>query len=149
MILEGCKHEIEISVPVDEIAREHSRVVANIQKKVKLPGFRPGKVPSNLIRTKFAKEVREDVIENLLPKYFQKKVEEEDLQVVGRPSVKDVEFKEGEPLRFKAEFEVAPTIDLKEYRGVSVHYSQPEVAEEDIAKRLQAISDQKPHFVTA
>jgi trigger factor len=51
MIVEGCKHEIEISVPVDEIARETDRVVANIQQKVKLPGFRPGKVPINLIRT--------------------------------------------------------------------------------------------------
>jgi trigger factor len=147
MILEGCKHEIEISVPVDEIARETDRVVANIQQKVKLPGFRPGKVPINLIRTKFAKEVREDVIENLLPKYFQKKVQEEDLQVVGRPSVKDVEFKEGEPLRFKAEFEVAPTIELKEYRGVTVHYSEPELTEEDIAKRLEEIRDQKAQFV--
>src|SRR5580700_8880051 len=147
MIVEGCKHEIEISVPVDEIARETDRVVANIQQKVKLPGFRPGKVPINLIRTKFAKEVREDVIENLLPKYFQKKMEEEDLQVVGRPSVKDVEFKEGEPLRFKAEFEVAPTIDLKEYRGVTVHYSEPEVTDEDIAKRLEEVRDQKAQFV--
>ncbi len=147
MIVEGCKHEVEISVPVDEIARETDRVVANIQQKVKLPGFRPGKVPTNLIRTKFAKEVREDVIENLLPKYFQKKMEEEELQVVGRPNVKDVEFKEGEPLKFKAEFEVAPTIDLKEYRGVTVHYNEPAVAEEDIAKRLEEIRDQKAQFV--
>jgi len=147
MLLEGCKHEIEISVPVDEIARETDRVVANIQQKVKLPGFRPGKVPINLIRTKFAKEVREDVIENLLPKYFQKKVQEEDLQVVGRPSVKDVEFKEGEPLRFKAEFEVAPTIELQEYRGVTVHYSEPEITAEDIAQRLEEIRGQKAQFV--
>ena len=147
MLVEGCKHEIEISVPVDEIARETELVVANIQQKVKLPGFRPGKVPTNLIRTKFAKEVREDVIESLLPKYFQKKVAEEDLQVVGRPNVKDVQFKEGEPLRFKAEFEVAPSIDLKEYRGVTVHYSEPEVTEEDIAKRLEEIRDQKAQFV--
>jgi trigger factor len=147
MLVEGCKHEIEISVPVDEIARETDRVVANIQQKVKLPGFRPGKVPINLIRTKFAKEVREDVIENLLPKYFRKKMEEEDLQVVGKPSVKDVEFKEGEPLRFKAEFEVAPSIDLKEYRGATVHYAEPEVTEEDIAKRLEEIRDQKAQFV--
>jgi len=147
MLVEGCKHEIEISVPVDEIVRETDRVVANIQQKVKLPGFRPGKVPINLIRTKFAKEVREDVIENLLPKYFQKKVQEEELQVVGRPNVKDVEFKEGEPLKFKAEFEVAPTIDLKEYRGVTIHYGEPEVTDEDIAKRLEEIRDQKAQFV--
>src|SRR5215472_11436423 len=122
MLVEGCKHEIEITVPVDEIARETERVVANIQQKVRLPGFRPGKAPANLIRTKFAHQVREDVLENLLPKYFDKRVKEEELRVVGRPSVKDVEFKEGEPLRFKAEFEVAPSFELGEYRGVTTHY---------------------------
>jgi trigger factor len=147
MLLEGCKHEVEITVPVDEIATETDRVVAKIQQKVRLPGFRPGKAPASLIRSKFAKEVREDVLENLLPKYFQKRVDEEELQVVGRPNVKEVDFKEGEPLRFKAEFEVAPTIELGEYRGVTVHYGEPEVTDEDVAKRLEEIRDQKAQFV--
>ncbi len=147
MLVEGCKHEIEVTVPVDEIARETDRVVADIQQKAKLPGFRPGKAPASLIRTKFSKQVREDVLENLLPKYFKQKVEEEHLEVVGRPSVKDVHFHEGEPLRFKAEFEVAPEIELKDYRGVTVHYSEPEVSDEDIAKRLDEIREQKSQFV--
>jgi len=147
MLLEGCKHELEITVPVDEITSETNRVVAKIQQKVRLPGFRPGKAPANLIRSKFAKEVREDVLENLVPKYFQKRVEEEELQVVGRPNVKEVDFKEGEPLRFKAEFEVAPTIELGEYRGVTVHYGEPEVTDEDLVKRLDEIRDSKAQFV--
>ena len=91
--------------------------------------------------------MREDVLENLLPKYFKQKVEEEQLQVVGRPSVKDVHFHEGEPLRFKAEFEVAPDIELKEYRGVAVHYSEPQVSDEDVAKRLEDIREQKAEYV--
>ncbi|MBZ5610585.1 MAG: trigger factor [Acidobacteriia bacterium] len=147
MLLEGCKHEIEITVPVDEITRETERVVSNIQQKVRLPGFRPGKAPVSLIRAKFAKQVREDVLENLLPKYFQKKMEEEELHPVGRPSVKDVDFKEGEPLRFKAEFEVAPEFELGEYRGVTVHYSEPHVTDEDIDKRIEEIREQKAQFV--
>jgi trigger factor len=147
MLLTGCKHELEITVPVDEITSETDRVVAKIQQKVRLPGFRPGKAPATLIRSKFAKEVREDVLENLLPKYFQKRVEEEELQVVGRPNVKEVDFKEGEPLRFKAEFEVAPTIDLGEYRGVTVHYGDPEVTDDDVAKRVEEVRDQKAQFV--
>ena len=147
MLVDGCKHELEITVPVDEITRETDRVIANLQQKVRLPGFRPGKAPANLIRTKFAKQVREDVIENLLPKYFQQRVKEEELNVVGRPNVKDVDFKEGEPLRFKAEFEVAPEIELKEYRGVTVHYAEPEVTGDDVAKRLEEIRDQKAQFV--
>jgi trigger factor len=147
MLVEGCKHEIEITVPVDEIARETDRVVADIQQKAKLPGFRPGKAPASLIRSKFSKQVRDDVLEHLLPKYFRQKVEEEHLEVVGRPNVKDVHFHEGEPLRFKAEFEVAPEIELGDYRGVTVHYSEPEVSEEDIAKRLDEIREQKSQMV--
>jgi trigger factor len=147
MLVEGCKHEIEVTVPVDEIARETDRVVADIQQKAKLPGFRPGKAPASLIRTKFSKQVRDDVLENLLPKYFRQKVEEEHLEVVGRPNVKDVHFHEGEPLRFKAEFEVAPEIELKDYRGVTVHYGEPQVSDEDIAKRLEEIREQKSQMV--
>lgn len=147
MLVEGCKHEIEITVPVDEITRETDRVIADIQQKARLPGFRPGKAPASLIRSKFAKQVREDVLENLLPKFFHKKMEEEELHPVGRPSVKDVQFKEGEPLKFKAEFEVAPEIDLKDYRGVTVHYSEPVVTDEDIAKRLEEIREQKAQYV--
>jgi len=147
VLVEGCKHEIEITVPVDEIAGETERVVAKIQQKVKLPGFRPGKAPANLIRKQFARQVQEDVIESLLPKYFDKKIKEEELQVVGRPSVKDVQFKEGEPLKFKAEFEVAPTIELGEYRGITVHYAEPEVSEHDTAQRIEEIRNQKAEFV--
>ena len=147
MLVEGCKHEIEITVPLEDIARETDRVVANIQQKAELPGFRPGKAPASLIRTKFSHQVREDVLENLLPKYFKQKVDEEHLEVVGRPNVKDVHFHEGEPLRFKAEFEVAPEIELNDYRGVTVHYSEPAVTDEDIAKRLDEIREQKAQFV--
>ncbi len=147
MLVEGCKHEIEITVPVDEVARETDRVIANIQGKARLPGFRPGKAPVSLIRAKFAHQVREDVLENLLPKFFKKKMEEEELQPVGRPSVKDVEFKDGEPLKFKAEFEVAPEIELKEYRGVTVHYHEPDVTDADIDKRIEEIREQKAQYV--
>lgn len=147
MLVEGCKHEVEITVPVDEVARETDRVIANIQQKAKLPGFRPGKAPVALIRAKFSRQVREDVLENLLPKFFKKKMEEEELQPVSRPSVKDVEFKEGEPLKFKAEFEVAPEIELKEYRGVLVHYHEPEVTDKDIDKRIAEIREQKAQYV--
>src|SRR5215468_6382455 len=100
MLVEGCKHELEITVPVDELARETEIVLAKIQQKVKLPGFRPGKAPANLIRTRFARELREDVLENIVPKAIQKKVGEEELKVVSRYNVKDVHFKEGEPLVF-------------------------------------------------
>jgi trigger factor len=147
MLIEGCKHEIEIVVPVEEIERTTESVVSAIQKKARLPGFRPGKAPASLIRTKFAGEVRQDVLEKVVPKYFRQKVEEEDLAIVGTPNIKDVQFENGEPLRFKADFEVAPVIELKDYRGLEVQYHEPEVTEEDIAKRLEQLREQKAQYV--
>jgi trigger factor len=124
------------------------QVVSEIQKKVKLPGFRPGKVPSNLIRTRFAEKVKQDVLEKLIPDYLQKRIEQEDLKVVSRPNISEVHFEKGEPLRFKAELEVAPDVVLDEYRGVTIHYSEPEVSDEDVDRRLAALQEQKAQHVT-
>ena len=127
--------------------QETARVVADLQKKVRLPGFRPGKAPASLVRSKFDTEIRKDVLDLLLPKAFRQKAEEENLQVVGQPSVTDVHFHKGEPLTFKIEFEVAPVIELGEYRGVTVSYAEPVVTDEDIQKRVDQLRDQKAEYI--
>jgi len=148
MLVEGCKHEIEITVPVDEVERQTELVISEIQKKAKIPGFRPGKVPAGIIRTRFADRVRQDVLEKVIPDYLQKRIDSEDLKVVSRPNVSEVHFHQGEPLRFKADFEVAPQIELGEYRGVTIHYSEPEVSDADIDERLAALQEQKAQYIT-
>src|SRR6185369_6464973 len=72
--------------------------------------------------------------------------EKDNLQVVGRPDITDVHFHAGEPLRFKAQFEVAPNFDLGDYRGVTITYSEPEIADADIDERLETIRDQKAEY---
>ncbi|MCC7496155.1 MAG: trigger factor [Bryobacterales bacterium] len=147
-LVEGCKYQFEISVPVDEVARESERVVDSLARKVKLPGFRPGKVPPHIIRTRFASDVQQEVIESLVPRYFMDKVKEEHLQVVGKPTFKDVHFHSGEPLVFKAEFEVTPAFDLGEYLDIEVPYQEPSVSDEDIEKRLGEIQERKAEYVS-
>ncbi|HEY7392652.1 MAG TPA: trigger factor [Bryobacteraceae bacterium] len=146
-LIEGCKHELEISVPVDEVESETSRVALDVQKRAKLPGFRPGKVPQSLIRKQFAGDIRQKVLESLIPKYLHKQFEADNLKVVGTPDISDVHFHEGEPLRFKAEFEVVPQIELGEYRDIEVPYHDPEVTDEDINKRIEEIREQKAQYV--
>jgi trigger factor len=146
-LVEGCKHSLEITVPVAEVEQETQRVVAEIQKKVKLPGFRPGKAPVGLVKQRFAGDIRQDVLEKLVPRFFRQKVEKDNLQVVGTPDITDVHFHSGEPLTFKAEFEVAPSIELKEYRGLVVNYTEPEVTDTDVDQRLEEIRDQKAEYV--
>jgi len=146
-LVEGCKHAVEISIPAEEVEQETSRVVEKVRDRAKLPGFRPGKVPPSLIRKQFAGDIRQQVLENLIPKYLQKQFEAEDLHPVGTPDISDVHYLEGEPLRFKAEFEVVPKIELKEYKGISIPYHDPEITDEDVAKRIEELRDQKADYV--
>jgi trigger factor len=146
-LVEGCKHALEISVPVDEVEQETGRVVQNVQKKARIPGFRPGKVPPGLLRKQFAGEIRQQVLENLIPKHLKQTFEAQDLHPVSTPDISDIHFHEGEPLRFKAEFEVAPQIELKDYTGISVPYHDPEISDEDVARRIEELRDQKAQYV--
>jgi trigger factor len=146
-LVEGCKHSLELSIPVDEVEAETGLAVANVQKKARLPGFRPGKAPASLIRQQFAGEIRQQVLESLIPKHLHKQFEAENLNVVGTPDILDVHFHKGEPLRFKAEFEVVPQIELKEYKDIEVPYHDPEVTDDDVAKRVAEIQEQKAQYV--
>jgi trigger factor len=146
-LVEGCKHSLEISIPVDVVESETSRVVDNIQKRAKLQGFRPGKAPANLIRKQFAGDIRQKVLENLIPVHLQKQLDVENLNAVDTPDISDVHFHDFAPLTFKATFEVFPEIVLGEYTNVEVPYQDPEVTEEDIAKRVEEIREQKAQYI--
>jgi len=126
---------------------ELSRAGSREAWRAKLPGFRPGKAPTSLIRKQFAGDIRQQVLESLIPKALQKQFEAENLNVVGTPDISDVHFHEGEPLRFKAEFEVVPAIELGEYRGVEVAYHDPEVTDDDVAKRIEELREQKADYL--
>lgn len=146
-LIEGCKHELEIVVPVEEVAAETTKVAEQIRSRVQLPGFRPGKAPLSMIRQRFGPEIRQEVLQNLLPRFFERRVEQEHLEVVGRPNITEIEFKEGQPLKFKAQFEVAPQIELQQYRGISVPYAEPRVSDEEVEARLEQLRAAKAEYV--
>lgn len=145
-LLEGCKHSLEISVPVETVEGETERVVSSFQQRAKLPGFRPGKAPAGLVRKHFEGDIRQQVLENLVPKFLDQELQKQELHIVGTPDISDVHFHRGEPLRFKAEFEVFPEIELKDYQNLEVAYQDPQVSDEDVAKRLEEIRDQKADY---
>jgi len=146
-LVEGCRHSLEVSIPVNEVESEAQRVTLDVQKRAKLPGFRPGKAPASLIRKQFAGDIRQKVLESLIPKFLQKQFEAENLNPVGTPDISDVHFHEGEPLRFKADFEVVPQIELGDYKDVEVAYHDPEISDEDVDKRIAELRDQKAQYV--
>ncbi len=146
-LVEGCKHSLEITVPLEEVEAETSRAVANVQKRAKLPGFRPGKAPAAIIRQQFSGDIRRQVLESLIPKHLHNRFEAEDLKVVGQPDVTEVHMDPGEPLRFKAEFEVIPDVELQDYKGLTVKYHDPSVTDENVDKRFEELRHQKAEFV--
>lgn len=146
-LLEGCRHSLEVSVPVQEVETETGRVLEDIKKKARIPGFRPGKVPASLLRKQFEGDIRRRVLENLIPRHLNREFEQQDLKVVGTPDIREVHFEQGEPLRFKAEFEVVPDIELGDYIGISVPYHDPEVTDEDVNKRIEELRDQKADYI--
>ena len=118
--------EIEVEVGADEVSKSFKSVVKRYQKLARIPGFRAGKVPEALIRSKFAKEVRQEVLESLVSERFRKALEEQKLRPVSEPQLLDMQLFDGQPLKFKAAFEVAPEIDITGYD--TVHVSRPDAA---------------------
>jgi trigger factor len=146
-LVEGCRHSLEITVPVEEVEEETGRAVAKVQQRAKIKGFRPGKAPAGIIRQQFAGEIRQQVLEAVIPKYLQNRFEAENLRVVGKPDITEVHFDAGEPLRFTAEFEVVPQIELQDYKDLTVPYHDPQITDEDVDKRIAELREQKAEFV--
>jgi trigger factor len=116
--------EIEVEAGADEVSKSFKTVVKRYQKLARIPGFRAGKVPESLIRSKFAKEVRQEVLESLVSERFRKAIQEQKLRPISEPQLLDMQLFDGQPLKFKAAFEVAPEIDISGYD--SVHVSRPD-----------------------
>lgn len=146
-LIEGCKHELEVTVDVLEIADATERVLARIQAKAHLPGFRPGKAPLSVIRNRFQNEIQQDVMEEVIPKALNARFVAEGLKVVGQPSIVDLKFEPNQPMVFKAEFEVHPEFELGEYKGIEVEYEDPTVTEDDVNDRIEQIRESKAEYI--
>jgi trigger factor len=146
-LLEGCKHQLDITIPGTAFAAESDKVALEVQKKAHLKGFRPGKAPIGHVKSLYASDIRQEVLDKLIPKFLEEECTKENLHVVGRPTVKDLHFHDGEDVHFKVEFEVAPEIELKDVRGLKVAYAEPSVTDEDVEKRLNEIRESRAEFV--
>lgn len=145
-LVEGCKHELELLIPAQAVEEETTKVTDQFRQKAHLKGFRAGKAPLSLIRSSYRAEIRQKVLETLVPRFFDAKIAEEQLKIVGQPNIKDVHFHDGADIHFKAEFEVFPEFEIGEYRGVEVPYADPEVSDEDVNKRVEEIRDSKATY---
>src|SRR6201991_5026307 len=133
--------EIEVEAPAEEVSKSFKTVVKRYQKLARIPGFRAGKVPESLIRSKFAKEVRQEVLESLVSERFRKAIDEQKLRPVSEPQLLDMQLFDGQPLKFKAAFEVAPEIDVAGYDSVSVTKPEAALTDEEYDAELARVLD--------
>ena len=145
--LSPIKKSIEVEIPADLISNEAKRVTTEFSRQASLPGFRPGKVPMSVVRTRFAKEIQDEVMSRLLSRSFRDAISEKGVEPVGDPQLQHIDpFIEGAPLKYKAEFEVKPQIELREYRGIEIDEPKIEVNDADVDSMIERLRDQASSY---
>ena len=133
--------EVVVEAPADEVAKAYRTAIKRYQKLARIPGFRAGKVPETLVRTKFARELREEVLQALVSERFRQAIAEQKLRPISEPQLLNLQLTEGEPLRFKAAFEVLPEFDVAGYDTVRVQRPQTDLTDEEYEAELEHIVD--------
>jgi FKBP-type peptidyl-prolyl cis-trans isomerase (trigger factor) len=114
-----CRRELDLEIPADEVSKKMESVAKEFARVARVPGFRPGKAPVSLIRRRFAEDIKGEVVQSLVPQRVEQAVSEQKLTPVSQPHVEKLDFSEGQPLKFRAVFEVLPEFEVKEYKGCS------------------------------
>jgi len=140
------KREISVEIPAAEVTRETELQIQRYQKSARLPGFRAGHVPASIIRQRFGDGLKNDVIEALAPRHFRKEAEKQGLIPVSQPRITDLHFHDGEPLRFKASFEVLPEIQVEGYKELRADRPEIAVTDEEVEQALSNLQEQRATY---
>jgi trigger factor len=114
------RKNISFEVPSDLVDAEIDRVAKTYGRSAKVPGFRPGKVPTHVVKQRFRDQILYDVANDLIPKVVNDALQERGLEPVATPDIRDVVIEQGQPLTFVADFETLPPIDPGEYTGLTI-----------------------------
>jgi len=144
----STRREIQVEIPVDEVNRETESLIQKYQKLARIPGFRRGHVPASIIRQRFSEDLKSDVVEALVPRYFRKEADKQGLIPISQPQVTDLQVKDNEPLRFKATFEVMPEIKVDGYKELRAEKPEIAVTDEEVAQSLNDLREQHATFTT-
>ncbi|MGH7677469.1 MAG: trigger factor, partial [Gemmatimonadaceae bacterium] len=140
---EGVERLLEVSVPAEAVQEAEEQTARRYATSVRLPGFRPGKAPTALVRKRFKDAIRQQALETLLQDAYQEVVEREKLKVASQPHVHDVKFDDGKPLTFELHVEVRPEITLGRTQGFKVKRSASAVSDENVREQLDQLRDQR------
>ena len=143
---EECRREVSIEIPADVVASLTDKTLRKFQKMARIPGFRAGKVPVTMIKSRFMDDVRSEVVESLVPQHFRAEVEKSGLFPISQPQITDLHFHEGEPLRFKAVFEVMPPFEVKGYKELTAAKQDITVSDEQVDEALKSLQQRQASY---
>jgi len=142
----SCRRELELEIPAEEISKASEKVAKEFAKMARVPGFRPGKAPLSLIKRRFEEDIKGEVLQNLVPETVEKAVAEQKLTPVSQPQVDKLEFSEGQPVKFRASFDVLPEFTLANYKNLEIEMPDMKLTDEDVNKALAEMQQRAAAF---
>ena len=137
-----CLREVSVEIPAEAVQKERESVLAKYARYAKVPGFRKGKVPASIVKQRFAEDINQELLESLLPRYLRLETTKQNLAPISQPKIVDLHLHEGEPLTFKASFEVLPEFDIPGYQEVHAEKEDTSVSDEEVGKSLDNLREQ-------
>lgn len=134
---------LQVTVPVDRVAAATERAVKQYARRARLPGFRPGHAPDAVVRKRFAPEIRQHVLEEVIREGWEEAKTAEGLEPVTDPSVRNVKYEEGQPVEFELLVEVRPKVTLERIGGFTVARREEPVTDEVVGEQIDRIRDQR------
>jgi trigger factor len=141
-----CRRELDLEIPADEVTKKLESVAKEFARVARVPGFRPGKAPVSLIRRRFAEDIKGEVVQSLVPERVEKAVSEQKLTPVSQPQVEKLDFIEGQPLKFRAVFEVLPEFELGNYKDLELEMPTLDITDDDVTKTLEEMRERAAAF---
>lgn len=141
-----CRRELDLEIPAEEVSKATEKVAKDFAKVARVPGFRPVKAPVSLIKRRFASDIKGEVLQTLVPEHVEKAVAEQKLTPVSQPQVDKLEYNEGQPLKFRASFEVLPEFSLGDYKNLEIEMPEMAITDESVANTLAEMQQRAAAF---
>jgi trigger factor len=143
-----CKRLMRVEVEPEKVEETFKQVAGEFQREVRLPGFRPGKAPRDMVAKRFEAEIQDEVKRQLISTSFKAAIAENKLSIVGQPDIEEIQFSRGQPLQFAANLETAPEFELPEYKGLPAAREVATVTPQDIERALLTLAERHAKFDT-
>jgi len=138
-----CKKNIDIEIPPDVVDAEITHIAQEFARRARVPGFRPGKAPLGVVKTRYRDEIVSEMVQHLMPKYFGDAIEERNLDIIqATPHFESVDYAAGKPLKFKAVFEVYPELNISNYEGIPVEQVSSNVEDSEVEASLKKLQEE-------